>query len=84
MVFPAHRLRHYATSEQPNFRTSSTTTTTTAATLPAARGAELCNPLADKARFGEIWGAEILLKPPLLLLGKFKGWKSHGIGLGWI
>ncbi len=56
----------------------------TTSTSTATQGAELCNPRADKARFGEIWEAEIPLKLPVLLLWKFNGWKSHGIGLGWI
>lgn len=76
-------LSHYATMEQHHslllLLLEYTTSTST-----ATRGAELCNPRADKARFGEIWEAEILLKPPVLLLGKFNGWKSHGIGLEWI
>lgn len=53
-------------------------------TSTATQGAELCNPRADKARFGEIWEAEIPLKLPVRSLWKFNGWKSHGIGLGWI
>lgn len=56
----------------------------TPAPSTAAQGDELCNPPADKARFGEIWEAEIPLKLPVLLLWKLDGWESHGIGLGWI
>lgn len=54
------------------FYTATTTTTTTAGlleyTTPATPGdAELCNPWADMARFGEIWEAEIQLKLPVSL-----------------